>query len=304
MESRIKEGQQLALVLSSGGARGLAHIGVIQELLKHGFEISSVSGSSMGALVGGVYVSGKLNEFTEWVCNLDQVDVFDLMDFTLSGQGFIKGDRLFGILRSFLSEDGIENLPLPYVAVAANLLTRKEVVFRSGSLLQAVRASVAIPTVITPVFRKNMVLVDGGVINPIPADVISRRATDILLVSDVNVNKIYVKPEVRAREPKVHEYSLKRRIFEIVRENSNFFSSAHDPGKPPGYLDVIDKTFDIMQDSICVLTKKRYRPDISVEISRDAATTFQFYRAEELIEAGRRAFLEGLAEYLNRKDLK
>jgi NTE family protein len=292
--------QKVALVLASGGARGLAHIGVIRELEENGFEISSIAGSSIGSLVGGIYASGKLDAFTEWVCDLDQVDVLDLMDFTLTGRGFIKGDRLFEILKGFLSESDISKLPIPYAAVAADLLTRREVVFRTGSLAEAIRASVAIPTVITPVIRKNMVLVDGGVVSPIPADVVLRTKGDILVVSDINVNKPYVAPEVRPRPVKEHEYSIKRKLFDLIREHSNYFSTLGDPSRPPGYLDVIDKTFDIMQDSICNLTKQNYKPEISVEISRESASTFEFHRAEELIITGRLAFLEALESYRNK----
>jgi NTE family protein len=290
--------QKVALVLSSGGARGLAHIGVIQELEQKGFEITSVAGSSVGALIGGMYAAGALNGFTEWICSLDQVDVFDLMDFTLSGQGFIKGDKLFGLLKSYMGEMNIESLNIPYVAVAADLVTRKEVVFNSGKLSDAIRASVAIPSVITPVIVRDMILVDGGVVSPIPAEHVHRTDGDILVVCDINANIPYEKPVVAEKPPKTHEYSLKRQLFEFVRDNTHFFSTKTEAGSAPGYLEVINKTFDIMQDSICNLTKINYAPDVSVEISRDAASTFEFYRADELIESGRIALRKALA---NRK---
>jgi NTE family protein len=297
------EPQKVALVLASGGARGLAHIGVIRELEKNGFVITSIAGSSVGALIGGIYASGKLDAFTDWICTLDQIDVIDLMDFTLSSNGFIKAERLFYELQGFLSETVIEKLPIPYVAIAADLITRREVFFYNGNLIDAIRASVAIPTIITPVVTKGMVLVDGGVINPIPANAISRHMGDILVVSDINANKPYIKPDVQPRPPKVHEYSLKRSFFEFIRNNSSYFSTAHKPGAAPGYIDVINKTFDIMQDSLCLLTKQNYHPDINIEISREAATTFEFHRAEELMEAGRIAFYEALKQYYKTKDI-
>lgn len=289
--------QKVALVLSSGGARGLAHIGVIRELEKNGFEISSIAGSSVGSLIGGIYLSGKLGEFAEWICDLDQIDVFDLMDFTLTTHGFIKGDKLFAKLRGFLSDKNIEDHPIPYVAVAADLRTRKEVLLRSGSLTDAIRASVSIPTIVTPVFREEYILVDGGTVNPIPADVIARTPGDLLFVSDINARKPYRKPNVEDKPLKEHPFSLKRGIFKFVKYNTSIFSSESPTDTPPGYLDVIDKTFDIMQDSICALTKQNYHPDILVEISRDAATTFEFHRATELIEAGRLAFYEAMDQW-------
>jgi NTE family protein len=287
---------KVALVLASGGARGLAHIGVIRELEAHGFEITSIGGSSIGALVGGIYAAGTLDEFTDWMCSLDQVDVFDMMDFTLSGQGFIKGSRLFNFLKTFMGDKNIEDLRIPYIAVAADLITRKEVVFRTGKLSDAVRASIAIPSVITPVMLEDMILVDGGVVSPIPAEAVRRNPGDILVVCDINANIPYVKPEVPAKPEKIHEYSLKRKLFEFVRDNTHFFSPEARENGAPGYIEVINKTFDIMQDSICSLTKKNYNPEISVEISRDAASTFEFHRADELIESGRIAFRKALQE--------
>lgn len=287
--------QKVALVLASGGARGLAHIGVIQELEKNGFEISSVSGASIGALIGGMYAAGTLPQFTEWISSLDQVDVFDLMDFTLSGQGFIKGEKLFGFLKQeFLLEHNIEDLRIPFVAIAGDIVTRKAVEFRHGPLSKAIRASIAIPSVITPVVIDNMILVDGGVVSPIPAAHIARTPGDIMVIVDINANIPYLKPVVKPRPVKVHDYSLKRKLFEFVRDNTHFFSSEAKAGSTPGYLEVLNKTFDIMQDSICSLTKETFGAAITVEISRDSASTFEFHRADELIEGGRLAFRKAL----------
>jgi NTE family protein len=243
-----------------------------------------------------MYCAGSLPGFTEWISSLDEVDVFDLMDFTLSGQGFIKGDKLFAFLKTeFRLETKIEDLPIPYVAIAGDITTRQAVEFHTGKLSDAVRASIAIPSIITPVFVKNMVLVDGGVVSPIPAAYIKRHPGDIMVIVDINANIPYVKPAIKPRPPKEHEYSFKRKLFEFVRENTNFFTSQAKPGANPGYIEVLNKTFDIMQDSVCALTKKTYGADLCVEISRDSASTFEFYRADELIEGGRIAFRKTLA---------
>lgn len=289
--------QKVALVLASGGARGLAHIGVIEELGKNGFEITSVAGSSMGALIGGIYAAGNLLPFTRWICSLDQADVFDLMDFTLSRQGFIKGDKLFSFLKEeFFRGRHIEDLPIPYTAIAGDLSTRKAVVFSEGPLSEAIRASVAIPSAITPLLQGEKILVDGGVVSPIPAPYVARITGDILVVCDVNANIPYEKPDLPAREQKPHTLSTKQRLFEFIRDNAGFFSRETKPGRQPGYFEVLSKTFDIMQDTICELTKASYGADITIDISRDSASTFEFYRAEELIAAGRLAFHKALRQ--------
>ncbi|MEI6853832.1 MAG: patatin-like phospholipase family protein, partial [Bacteroidota bacterium] len=180
--------KKVALVLSSGGCRGLAHIGVIEEFLKDGYEITSIAGSSMGSLIGGVYASGNLQKFKDWICNLDEIDVFDLMDFTIAGQGFIKAERFFRNLEEFIGCKTFEELSIPLSVVATDIVHRQEVVFDKGNLLLSIRASVALPSIVTPVTYKEMILVDGGVINPIPVDCVARTEGDILVVVDVNAN--------------------------------------------------------------------------------------------------------------------
>ncbi|MEI6124717.1 MAG: patatin-like phospholipase family protein [Bacteroidota bacterium] len=283
--------QKVSLVLSSGGCRGLAHIGVIEELLKDGYEISSISGSSIGSLVGGIYCSGNLERFKEWVCQLDELDIFDLMDFTFTGQGFIKAERFFRSFEVFIGCKTFEELKIPLAVVATDLTHRTEVVFDKGSLLLAIRASVAIPSVVTPVLYKDMILVDGGVINPIPSDCVKRSEGDLLVVVDVSANISYEKPHFNLSMLPRKQFSVKRKLFEYAKNNFNLFSGekSETVGKP-GYLSVIDKTIDIMQDRISRLTIVQEKPEIKVELSRHAASTFEFYKAQELIEAGKIAY--------------
>jgi len=295
--------QKVSLVLSSGGCRGIAHIGVIEELLNDGYDITSISGSSIGSLIGGIYASGNIERFKEWVCQLDEVDVFDLMDFTFTGQGFIKAERFFRNLEEFIGCKTFEELKIPLAVVATDLTHREEVVFDKGNLLLAIRASVAIPSIVTPVFYKDMILVDGGVVSPIPTDCIKRSEGDVLVVVDVNANLPYEKPNFNSLAPRQKNFSVKRKVFEFVKNNFNLTGNekTENEGKP-GYLSVIDKTFDIMQDRICRLTIVQEKPGIKVEISRHAATTFEFYRAQELIEAGKSAYRkakENLTQKIN-----
>jgi NTE family protein len=283
--------KKIALVLSSGGCRGLAHIGVIEELLNEGYEITSIAGSSIGALIGGVYASGNLEKFKKWICNLDEVDVFDLMDFTIAGQGFIKAERFFHSLEEFIGCQTFEELKIPLAVVATDIVHCKEVVFDKGNLLLSIRASVALPSIVTPVTYKDMILVDGGVINPIPVDCVVRTGDDILVVVDVNANLPYEKPDFTEIPRQKKVFSFKRKAFGYLRSNLSFLSGKRSHSNIRiNYLSVLDKTFDVMQDRICMLTISQGKPEWDIDISRNAASTFEFYRAQELIEAGRKAY--------------
>lgn len=180
--------QKVSLVLSGGGARGFAHIGVIEELQKNGFDIVSVTGTSMGAVVGGMLALGKLEEFKQWTVSLDKLKVFNLMDFTFSAQGIVKGDRVLNALKEFIPDENIEHLKMWYAAVAVDILKEEEVVFTSGSIFEAIRASIAIPTVLTPVSYNNSLLVDGGVLNNIPINHARRSPDDLLIAVNVNAD--------------------------------------------------------------------------------------------------------------------
>ena len=168
--------KDIALVLSSGGARGLAHIGVIEELEAHGYRITSIAGCSMGALIGGVYAAGKLTEFREWMKTVDRKKMLELTDFSLSLNHLVKGKRIIEAIMEFVPDVPIEDLPIPYNAVATDLKNGREVVFSRGSLFEAIRASISLPSFYEPVERDEMILIDGGVINPIPLNRVSRKS--------------------------------------------------------------------------------------------------------------------------------
>ncbi len=158
----------VSLVLGSGGARGYAHVGVIRALEERGYEIKGIAGCSMGSLIGGFYAAGKLDEFEEWVSTLSYLDVLKLVDLSLLSSGAIRGDKVFSLLSEMLGSVKIEQLKIPYTAVATDLTNQKEVWFNSGPLEQAIRASCSIPSVVRPVVMGNRLLVDGGVLNPLP----------------------------------------------------------------------------------------------------------------------------------------
>ena len=173
--------QKVALVLSMGGARGIAHIGVIEELLRHNYEITSIAGSSMGAMVGAMYASGKLEECKEWLYSWDKRKMWELADLTLSRDGLVKGDRFIKELKQIIPVMNIEELPIPYVAMATDIVCDQEVRFDSGNLYDAIRATISIPMLFRPLRKDGMVLIDGGILNPLPLNQVHRTEEDILI---------------------------------------------------------------------------------------------------------------------------
>lgn len=290
--------QKVALVLSGGGAKGNAHIGVIEELEKNGFEISSVAGTSMGALVGGVYALGKLPEFKEWMMGLDRRKVFNLVDFTFSASGLVKGDKVLNAMKAFIADANIEDLKIPFAAVAADLVSKQEVVFRKGSVYDAIRASISIPTVLTPVKSGKKILVDGGVLNNIPVNHIARTENDILVAvnvgADVPVLKLVkTKKEV---EKELNTYQKKMKEFQASLINlPSFNKKSHDENM--GYFDLISRTINLMMTRISQLTLQLNHPDILINISRESCGTYDFYKAKQLIEIGKMAAKTEIERY-------
>ncbi len=286
--------KKVALVLSSGGARGLAHIGVIEELLARGYEITSIAGSSMGSIIGGFYAAGELEKFKDWVTQLDVFDVFKLLDFSLNFTGFVKGDRVLNEIQKIIPDRNIEDLNLPFKALAVDIKKKKEVVFDKGSLYQAIRASISIPMVFSPVVKDNSVLVDGGLLNPVPSDYVDRMENDLLMVVNVNA-LIDFNPQ---EEEKKKKLEAEKSFFSLYTEKINaLFSSLTNPPEEEeelGMTDLIDSSIDIMISRIASLIIEKNPPDILVEISRDAGDTFDFYRANELIAEGRKQAVRAL----------
>ncbi len=284
--------KNVALVLSGGGARGMAHIGVIEELLKRNYRITSVAGTSIGSLIAGVYASGKLNEFKDWIRQIGKYDVFRLMDFAISKKGFIKGEKVFTKLHDFLLDTDIENLSIPYVAVAVDLRSHKEIILRKGNLIEAIRASVSIPTVLLPQTCNGADLVDGGVLNPLPLDCIERTSGDFVIAVDLNSSIPYQKPKSVKPSPEHETAYLKAK--ELINEQwSKFHKESH---KSIGYFDLITESIYTMQMKLTQFAIEKYKPDVLIEISKDACEIFGFHRSEEMIEYGRKQFISVWAE--------
>lgn len=282
--------KKVALVLSSGGARGLAHIGVIESLVAQGYEITSIAGSSMGALVGAFYACGKLEEYKEWVINLDRYDVFKLIDFTFSVQGFIRGEKVFKTLKELIPDRKIEDMNIPFAAVVTDIHNKSQEVFTTGSMYQAVKASVAIPTVIKPVVINGRKYIDGGVTNPIPVEHVKRQQGDILVVSNVNAIKPYTKVVKDKAAEAAEAASYNQKIQTFLSGWNKFLPGNTEAEKKLGFFDLINESIDMMQDKLTYLLLDKHQPDLLINISRDAASTFEFYKAKEMIKAGKDAF--------------
>ncbi|MGB0134909.1 patatin-like phospholipase family protein [Dokdonella sp.] len=291
----------ISLVLGSGGARGYAHIGVIEELIAQGFDIRSIAGSSMGALVGGVYAAGKLVAYRDWVLTLARFDVFKLLDITVSGGGFIKGNRIIGALREHVGEFNIEDLPISYTAVAVDLDAHREVWFSQGSLFEAIRASIAIPTVFRPHRYRGRLLVDGGLLNPLPVSPTLRDHTQATIAVDVNA----------AAEP-LHGIDSDESAGSgknddagegIVPRMRRMLGAApatdpaSDPARDPSVIDLFARSLDTVQETITRLKLAAQPPDLLITIPRNVCTFYDFHRAESVIELGRQRTREALARW-------
>jgi NTE family protein len=291
--------RKIALVLSGGGARGIAQIGVIEELQKRGYEITSIAGTSMGALIGGMFAAGKMDEFKKWICSLDKMKVFSLVDFTLSKHGLVRGDKVLNAIKKFVPDTNIEDLKIAYSATAADIENHREIVYRSGSIYEAIRASIAIPMVITPVIRENSIIVDGGVLNNLPISNVKRNKGDMLVAVYVNANVPPVKLKISKKEEKEKKSLYLKKLNEFY-EQLNIISPKSKKEKI-SYFTLLDKTYVSASLQMVQLNIEKHSPDILVNISRDTCGTYDFYKAEELVEIGRLAAINRLDEFEKEK---
>ncbi len=273
----------VSLVLGSGGARGLAHIGVIQWLTENGYDIRSISGSSMGALVGGIFATSKLEVYAEWVLALERMHVLKLLDPTIGSPGLFKGERIIGVLRQLVGDCAIEDLPISFTAVATDLDSGEEVWLREGNLFDAIRASMATPLVFTPSRRGDRLLVDGAVVNPVPIAPTLDDHTDLTIAVDLSgpSEKLPLPPP---SESLIGDNSYRKRILKFI-STARPAGATKEPSR--GMLNVAMVTMQAMQDTIARLRMSTYSPDVLIEIPRNACGYFEFWKAEELIELGR-----------------
>ncbi len=297
--------RSVALVLGSGGARGLAHIGVIEALVARGFRVRAIAGSSMGALVGGIHAAGKLHEYAAWVRALQRMDVLRLVDFTVTGGGFIKGERVIAALRELVGDVLIEDLPIAYTAVATDLDKEREVWLSHGPLFDAIRASIAIPGVFTPVVIEGHTLVDGGLLNPLPMAATLHAIVDLTVAVNVNAplerRGAAVAPsappqqpatmrrapaEADPAEPWTRMAMYRAKVADLI-ESLIDRRPTPERSPEPGWREMLMRSLETMQGAITRLRLATHTPDLLISIPHDAAAIYEFYRADELIALGR-----------------
>lgn len=292
--------QSVSLVLGSGGARGLAHIGVIRCLEEKNYDIRSISACSMGAVVGGMYAAGKLDEYEKWVCAIDRMDIVSLLDFSWQKSGLVKGEKIINTLKQLVGDRNIEDLSIPFTAVATDFRAEKEVWIQSGSLFDAMRASMSLPLFFTPVRYKGRRLIDGGVLNPVPIAPTFSDHNDLTIAVNLSgrveetdgARPIGRRParesgddeEVSALRAKVHDFldSLRGR-----------FRRGGDADELD-VLEIANQAFDAMQGAISRHKLAAYPPDKVITVPRNVATILEFDRAREMIDIGYEAAMEQL----------
>ena len=326
-----RKDRKVALALSSGGPRGFAYIGAIEELESRGYDISSIAGTSIGSLVGGIHAAGKLSEVKQWLFSLDAWKVFSLMDISISMNHLVKGDRIIDALKEIVPDVNIEDLEIPFKAISTDFYTGEEVIFESGNLFQAIRASISIPSLFRPVKYGTRTLIDGGIANTLPLNRVQRTPGDILIgfdVNDVDVDKIRsiiredAESEAR-KEQEDKEWAVKTEaVIHAVRHNDTmtileklklarmqgqevvrhvFESEEKQPelfSEESNYYKVLGRTFSLMNHTIAKMGIALTPPDILVSMPFDEFGAIADYaHAEEISERGRQLMKEALDRY-------
>lgn len=315
--------QSVALVLGSGGARGYAHIGVIEEIERRGYSIECVAGCSMGAVIGGVYAAGGLQAYRDWVSGLAYLDVLRLLDFGFGNLGAIRGERIFSRIHEIVGDVNIEDLRIPFTAVATDLTNQQEVWFQQGSLQQAMRASAAIPSLFSPVRQGSRVLVDGGLLNPLPIIPVVSAHCDLIMAVNLNSNHTngYALPVIERPAPirqqwdqwmetlswrnllhkgnEEEEGDPQGQLEYLTEEISPAEAAANrqeDEAQPvqadiqigpASMLELVNLSFETMQASLTKYKIAGYPPDVVFDVPKRLCKFFEFQRAPELIELGR-----------------
>ena len=328
--------KNVALALSSGGPRGFAYIGAIEVLQERGYRITSVAGASAGALVGGIFAAGGLDAFKEWLYGLDPVQVVSLMDYAPSKNYLVKGDRVIRAIRKRVPDVRIEELPIPFAAVATDLFTGEEVVFREGPLFDAIRASISIPSMFRPVKWRGRTLVDGGLVNTFPLGRVQRSGDDILV--GFNVNRIdaegignYLaarqalsddeaalrdKAQTALKETLSSDAGLIDKVRTAGRRGSRLLRERRDTehltrlldaagrdnwipvGADDNYASILQRSFGIMNHTIARMDIELCPPDILVNLPFDSYHgVYGYSHAEEIAQKGRELMSEALDRY-------
>lgn len=304
--------KNIALVLASGGARGIAHIGVIKELERRGYTITSVAGTSMGAVIGGFYAMNQIDSYADFMCSLNQEDIYKLMDFTLTKHGFLKAEKVFKRMEEIIPDQRIEELRIPYSAVAADLVKMQEVVFTQGSVYKAMRASIAIPAVVTSVIENDRILVDGGILNPLPLNHVQRNDEDLLVAvnlydtpsparfraADHNEMDLFEKGDGYFNKIYKSYKNVRKRV--VSTRNKKRKEEVRSTRLDLGYVSLLNLTTTMMSQRIASMSIQIEKPDLVINIPCEGISTFDFHKAKELIEIGYNTAVETLDQFENK----
>lgn len=289
--------RDVALVLSSGGARGLAHIGAIEELEAQGYRIRSIVGCSMGAIIGGMYAAGKLAEYKEWMQTIDKKKILSLLDITFSLDHLVKGEKIIEAMKEIVPDVKIENLPIPFKAIATDWEKGQEVVFSKGSLYEAIRASISMPLFFDPVKRGGTTFVDGGILNPLPLNISKDMPSDIVVAVNVSGTgeKGGQRPEVKGLRSKVKGQRSK------TQTALDFLSSLLPDEPDVNYFTMSQRLFRLMIQKNAALNIQLYKPDILVDIPMELFGPFEYDHVDKISAYGREKMREALNEVKSEK---
>jgi len=275
---KIQTKKRVSLVLGSGGARGMVHVGIIRWLEEHGYAIESIAGCSIGAMVGGFYAAGKLEAYAEWMCSLDTFSMIKLLDLKGAG-GLVSGSRLMEEMEKLFGDVNIEELNIKYTAVASDIEDEKEIWISEGSLLNAIRASISLPLFFTPFEYKGRKLVDGGVLNPVPIAPTFDDHTDLTIAVNLGAK---AQKDLNIK----HNESEKSRVVTLIGEYFGDIKLPSFLSQEDGIYRVANNSFDSMQGTIARMKLATYPPDIEIAVPRNLCGTLEFNISREIIEYG------------------
>lgn len=280
--------KKTSMALGSGGARGLAHIGILRALQDSGdYQISSIAGSSIGALVGGLYAAGKMDDYADWVSELSLGEIWKLLDFSYSRVGLFKGDRIMDRLAELVGDTQIDDLNMPFSAVATDIQKREEVWITQGSMFEAIRASIAIPGFFTPVRRNGRLLVDGGLLSPLPMTPLLYHDAEFNVVVSLNGNAHQPEPKKPVSGDAESQDEPANKLlqwFQQTRQSLGFENESQNNSN--SVVDIFAQSVEAMQDRIARYQLAAFEPDLLIEVPVDACGILDFHRGKEMIDLG------------------
>ena len=301
----MSEKTKISLVLGSGAARGLTHIGVIRCLEDHDYDIQYIAGASMGALIGGIYAAGELDVYVAWVKALKRRNILRLLDISFSTKSIFKGEKIIDVLNDMIKDRTIEELPIGFTAVATDIVEQKEVWLTQGSLFEAIRASIAVPMIFSPVKFSGRLLVDGGILNPVPIAPTLNNNTELTVAVALNgPAEIFEtqeleesnqdQPTQNEKEQVKNKYQLGiEKLIDSMMPKGEVENEKHDLG----IFNLMAQSMDTMQSSITRFKLAAHQPEVIVEVPRNLCGWFDFDQADELIEFGYKRAEESLKHY-------